>query len=100
MVCNLRFPRITHPTPPEKRGLASFGVQKAFKDVHAYSVKFKDDLDAVIDSFPTLSEMCDRTEEENKMAIPVILKGNSFRLYVRTKDQVTSYSEVISLFRN
>lgn len=84
----------------EQRGLGIIGMQKVFKDVHAYSRKLKEELDAGFDYFETLSEMCDLIEEEKKKAIHVILKGNAFRLYVKNKDQVTSYSEGISVLRN
>lgn len=62
------------------------------------SARFEEDLDGVIETFDTLRELCDLSEEEKGKEIAFILKGNAFRMYAK-KSRIITYSEGISLLR-
>lgn len=43
--------------------------------------------------------MCDLNQEQMAKAIPLVLKGNEFRLYANNKHRAESYAEGIRLIR-
>lgn len=77
-------------TETDGRSLGLIGMQKGSSDLSRYSGKLKEDLDGVIESFETLSDMFDLSIEQNKKAIPLLLKGNAFRLYTKNKHRVVT----------
>lgn len=65
-------------------------MQKGFQNMDTFSGNFYDDLDGVIESFETLSELCDLIQEQNNKAIPVMLRGKEFWLYYKSKHKAST----------
>lgn len=64
-----------------------------------YSGKFKEDLDGVVESSETLTDICVLINDQKKQEIPFMLKGNNFCLCAKNKHGIESYKEGIKLIR-
>lgn len=66
-------------------------MQMGFENLDAFSDRFKDDLNGAIDSFEAVADMCYLVAEQQRKATPVMLDGNTLRLYEKTKRNVKMY---------
>lgn len=58
-------PDIASRSSGESKPLGIFGM-KDFTELQTYSGRLQEDLDGVITTFETLSEMCDLTDDEKR----------------------------------
>lgn len=61
-----------------------------------YSGQFSDDLEEVIESFETFFDVCDITNEKQKLkVVKIMLEGSLFSRYFKLKERLESYNEAI-----
>lgn len=73
----------------------------AFQDMLKYFGGSQNDLDATIEAFETIAEMCDEVLDHQKQeATPDMLKRPSFRMYSTRKKEVRDYEHGINTLRS
>lgn len=85
----------------EERPLGVNGLLKAFSTTQKYTGRLRDDLEEVIEDFETLCELCDVTDDRQKLkSIPIMLKAGAFHRYSKHKSQFQNYPQEIETLRD
>lgn len=71
-------------------------MTKSFSVLPKLGESFQDDLDETLEAFETNAELDDvSTDHMKKKAIPIMVKGASFRLYPRNNHTIDGYEKGI-----